>query len=101
MTNQELLRRLRVATLFPEMRPWEMVRYEARTARGRIVLLEIRGGSPVMPDPDSEIDIDRDSELWRVNYEVFSRYGSPGKPELREVGSWPLVPATRAEARYA
>jgi hypothetical protein len=80
------------------LKSWELVRYEARSAHGSVVLLEVRSG---MPDSAVEVDVDNNSELWRVNYEVLWRRGNPGKPELQEVGSWPLIPATRAEAKFS
>lgn len=69
-----------------------IVRYELRTASGRETISEINRGA-VAP---RVVEIPEDAEIWRVDLVELAQRG-----RLLETGSWPIIPATRAEARFA
>jgi hypothetical protein len=73
-----------------------MIRYEMRSSTGCAVICEVVGS---VERNVRHVDIPPDAELWRVN--LIGEVDRFGKGCLVETGSWPLLPETRAEARFA
>lgn len=89
----DLVRRL---ALFDPCPSFSMVRYEVRSEAGRLPILEITPqASRILPVCGGG---ELGSEIWRVHLEAATT--SKGKRIWLETGSWPIVPTSRAQARF-